>query len=106
MLSIQFGPEKEWWVSGKVFERLFQSALDAKEIPEALADWRHVADATGGLDLSDMEPTDAKQLTSGLRRAAEREVGSIGEKIDPTSELYSYRVSLLKLLRLGEDVVH
>jgi hypothetical protein len=97
MLSIRFRPENEWWVSGKIFDRLFQAALDSGTIPPDLEHWRHVADANGGFDLSGLEPGDADQLTAGLRRTAERELARLGN-VNPASESGAYRCSLLALL--------
>jgi len=100
MLSICFGPENEWWVSGRNFHRLFQSALDDGKIPPALEHWRHVADANGGFDLSGMEPSDADQLTTALRQTAERELARLGN-VSAASEAGDYRSSLLKLLEVA-----
>jgi hypothetical protein len=96
MLSISFDSEHEWWVSGKIFERLFQSALDRGMSPK-LEQWRDVANANGGLDLTLMEPGEADELMTALRSAAERDLTQLGAA-DPASEDGSYRVGLLKLL--------
>lgn len=99
MLSISFCPDREWWVSGVVFDKLFQSALDNGDIPPALEYYRHVADANGGLDISSIEPSDADGLEAGLRRSAERELTRLGEG-STTSDADAYRVSLRKLLKV------
>jgi hypothetical protein len=97
MLSIRFDAHHEWWVSGKVFERLFQSALDSGRMSPALEEWRHVTDANGGLDLSMLEPSEAKALVTALRDTAERDLARLGD-IDPASEDGTYKASLQKLL--------
>jgi hypothetical protein len=55
MLSICFADEHEWWVSGRVFERLFLSALEHGQLAPELEEWRHVADANGGLSFEGNE---------------------------------------------------
>lgn len=97
MLSIQLDEKHEWWVSGKVFDRLFQSALDCGNMSPHLEHWRHVADANGGLDVSAMDPSEADGLVTALRHTAEGELARLGD-VDPFSEDGSYRVSLLKLV--------
>ena len=97
MLSIRFNLEHDWWVSGKTFDRLFQSALDSGKMLPNLERWRHVANANGGLDLSIMEPSETDELVTALRYTAERELGHLGN-IDLASEDGSYRIDLLKLL--------
>jgi hypothetical protein len=100
MLSIRFSPEREWWTSGKIFDRLFQSGLDSAKIPPHLEHWRHVAHANGGFGFSGMEETEADQLTSALRDTAERELARL-ENVSPDSEAGAYRCSLLKLLEVA-----
>jgi hypothetical protein len=100
MLSIRFGDQNEWWVSGKNFERLFQSGLDSGKIPPALEYWRDVANANGGFGLAGTEPTEAHQLRLALRDTAESEMAQLGE-VSPTSEAGDYRRSLLKLLEVA-----
>jgi hypothetical protein len=99
MLSIRFGSEGEWWVSGKVFERLFQTALKDGSMPEHLEEWLYVADANGGLSVSHMAPDEAAQLIAALRSTAEREVEQLRDA-GATTEDGSYRISLEKLLAL------
>ena len=98
MLSISFDSDHEWWVSGKIFDRLFQSALDRGMSPN-LEQWRDVANANGGLDLSLIEPAEADELLAALRSTAERELARL-EATDPASEDGSYRISLLKFMEL------
>lgn len=74
MLSIRFDADREWWVSGEIFECLFRSALDAGELPASAEEWMHIAGANGGLDLSAIDPETASSLVNGLRRAAQREL--------------------------------
>jgi hypothetical protein len=99
MLSIRYGPEKEWWVSAKIFDRLFQSGLESGEIPPHLEHWRHVAGTNGGFDILRGEPKEAEQLAMGLRSAAEREVASLCNP-NPASEDGGYRQALMRLLKV------
>jgi len=96
MLSIRFDADHEWWVSGKIFDRLFQSALDSG-MSSNLERWRDVANANGGFSLARMEPSQADELVTALRSTAERDLTQLGAA-DPTSEDGSYRIGLLKLL--------
>jgi hypothetical protein len=98
MLSIRFGPEREWWVSGKTFHQLFQSALETGEMPPHLEHWRDVADANGGFDVSGMAPAEADRLVTALHRAAKREMAHLGSG-SPTPEAASYCLSLAQLIR-------
>jgi hypothetical protein len=100
MLSIRFAPDKEWWVSGKVFERLFQAALERGKMPAKLERWQHVADANGGFDVSSIERSEAEQLTAALRSTAEAELDLV-RTASLNSEDGTYRVSLLKLLQIA-----
>jgi hypothetical protein len=100
MLSIQLNDKHEWWVSGKVFERLFQSALDGGKMPPDLEHWRHVADANGGLNLSRINPLEANEMVTALRDTAEREIARLRDA-DPATEDGSYCTSLLKLLEVA-----
>ena len=97
MLSIRVGPEREWWVSGETFHRLFQSALEHGEMQEGLEHWRHVADANGGLDISSMQPAEAALLVAGLRRAAERDLANLCN-VDMATRSGGYREALIRLL--------
>ena len=99
MLSIRFDGEREWWVSGRVFERLYLAALDSGSMPARLEHWRHVADANGGLTVSDLPRSEADELTAALRVTAERELEGLAEDgADPFDT--TYRVSLAKLLKV------
>ena len=100
MLSIRFKPDKEWWVSGKVFDRLFQAGLTSGRIPPQLERWRHVADANGGLSLTRMEASQADELSRALHETAKQELAQL-ENVDAASEAGTYRSSLVKLLQLG-----
>jgi hypothetical protein len=55
MLSICFSEDHEhdWWVSSRVFERLFSSALEHGYLAPSLEEWRYVAAANGGLSFSE-----------------------------------------------------
>jgi hypothetical protein len=99
MLSISFDADREWWVSGAIFERLFDSALKAGELPQELAEWRHIADANGGLDLSLIEQPAAGALSGGLRRAAQHELARFGDA-DPATPDGGYASALRRLLDL------
>lgn len=97
MLSICFDEDREWWVPGQVFERLFLTALEHGQLAPALDAWRHVADANGGLLFADIDPAIARDLISGLRAAATSELARLGSdtlhNLDAT-----YKASLEKLL--------
>jgi hypothetical protein len=101
MLSIRFGGEKEWWVSGKVFDRLFQFALDSERLPPGLEQWRHIADANGGFSFDSMDWFEADQLRRGLREAAQHQLTRL-ENVSDESEAGTYRASLLKLLEASD----
>lgn len=81
MLSICFTEDRkhEWWVSGRVFERLFLSALEHGHLAPSLEEWRHVADANGGLSFGEDEQDVARELMAGLRAAAIAELARLGE---------------------------
>jgi hypothetical protein len=99
MLSIRFDKDHEWWVSGRVFERLFLSALEHGHLAPSLEDWRHVADANGGISLARLQPAIARDLMAGLRAAASAELARL-EDVDLQTEDGTYKVSLEKLLAL------
>jgi hypothetical protein len=101
MLSIRFGPDTEWWVSAGTFARLFETALREGTMPAHPEQWLHVADANGGLDVSQLAPAEAGELTAALRSTAEREVQRLQDRA-ATSPDGSYRVSLQKLLALDK----
>lgn len=103
MLSIRFDTDHEWWVSGRVFERLFLSALKHGQLAPSLEEWRHVADANGGFSLARLEPGVARDLITGLRAAASAELARLGE-VDLHTEDGTYKVSLEKLLAVTEDI--
>jgi hypothetical protein len=97
MLSIRFDTEREWWVSGRIFERLFLSALEHGQLAPLLEEWRHVADANGGLSFDRVEQGVAAELMVGLR--AEARAGWRGSgNVDLQTEDGTYRVSLGKTL--------
>ena len=104
MLSIRFNPKSEWWVSGSAFERLFQAALKDGIMPARLEEWFHVADANGGLDVSQIAPAEADELVAALRSTAEREVLRLRDA-GAASDDGSYRISLEKLLALVKSGV-
>ena len=108
MLSICFTDNHEWWVSSRVFERLFSTALEHGQLDPSLAEWQHVASANGGLsfagDEQDDEQSVARKLTNGLRAAAIAELGRLGD-VDPRSEDGTYKASLEKLLTATEPIV-
>lgn len=97
MLSIRFDADHEWWVSGRVFERLFLSALEHGHLAPSLEEWRHVADANGGFSLARLDPAVARELMVGLRAAAIAELARLGE-VDLHTQDGTYKVSLEKLL--------
>ena len=99
MLSIRFDKDHEWWVSGRVFERLFLSALEHGHLAPSLEEWRHAADANGGFSLARLDPAVARDLKIGLRAAAIAELERLGE-VDLRTADGTYKVSLEKLLAL------
>lgn len=103
MLSIRFDTDREWWVSGRVFERLFLSALEHGQLAPSLEEWRHVADANGGFSLARLEPAVARDLITGLRAAASAELARLGN-VDLRTEDGTYKVSLEKLLVVTQDL--
>jgi hypothetical protein len=99
MLSIRFDDEREWWVSSGVFERLFICALEYGQLVPELEEWRHIAEANGGLSLADVEPAVARGLKAGLREAASEELSRL-RAMDLRAEDDSYKVALEKLLAI------
>jgi hypothetical protein len=63
----RFDDDHEWWVSGRVFERLFRFALAHVHLELSLEDRRHVTDANGGSSWADIEPAIARDLKAGPR---------------------------------------
>jgi hypothetical protein len=102
MLSIRFSTDHEWWVSGRIFDRLFQSGLASGKMLPKLEYWHHVADANGGLELTLLEPLEAKELMMALRDAALHEIAKLGE-VDAESEDGAYKASLLKMLKVSQN---
>jgi hypothetical protein len=100
MLSIRFADGREWWTSGENFERLYHAALSRGTLAPELDEWRHVADANGGLSLDALEPQVASQLASGLAQAAERELATLAQE-DADEADASYRESLIRLVGLS-----
>jgi hypothetical protein len=103
MLSIRFDNDREWWVTGAVFERLFLSGLGYGQLAPSLEEWRHVADANGGFSLARLEPAVARDLTAGLRAAASAELARLGN-VDLRTADGTYKVSLEKLLAVTDDL--
>jgi hypothetical protein len=103
MLSIRFDSAREWWVPGRVFGRLFQSALASGQLGTDLSEWQHVANANGGVALADLEPAVARALTVGLRAAASAELIRLGD-VDQHTDDGTYKASLEKLLMLSHDL--
>jgi hypothetical protein len=98
LLSIRFDDDHEWWVSGRVFERLFLFALAHGHLEPPLEEWRHVADANGGLSFGNYERNVAREVTRGLRAAARAELAKLGDDVDLNTPDGTYKVSLEKLL--------
>ena len=103
MLSIRFDTDHEWWVSGRVFERLFLSALEHGQLSPSLEEWRHVADANGGFSFGEDEQDVARDLMTGLRAAAIAELSRLGN-VDLHTQDGTYKVSLEKLLATTDAV--
>lgn len=102
-MSIRFDKDHEWWVSGRVFERLFLSALEHGHLAPSLEEWRHVADANGGFSLARLDPAVARDLKAGLRAAAIAELARLGE-VDLHTLDGTYKVSLEKLLAITNSM--
>ena len=113
MLSIRFDIDREWWVSGAIFERLFDGALAHGRLLPALHELRHVAEANGGLALADIDAADAHALKVGLCSEAQCELHALRVKAKMTetpptarrcvsSSRCSTRRSLLERAGLGE----
>jgi len=96
MLSIRFTDNKEWWVSDKIFDRLFQSALKSG-MSSNLEHWQHVVNANGGVDFSEIKDPEVLVLISTLRSTAEHDVTTIGN-VNSATEDGSYRDGLLRFL--------
>ncbi|GAB0104777.1 hypothetical protein JMUB6875_37520 [Nocardia sp. JMUB6875] len=96
MLSVRFGSEAEWWVSGAVFDRLFDAAVEYGVMPDDLADWRYVVDANGGMDVDEEQPQDAIRFRGALLESARLELDSV----ERTEDNRSYVTSLEKLVSL------
>jgi hypothetical protein len=96
MLSIHFDTDHEWWVSGRVFERLFLSALEHGQLAPSLEEWQYVAAANGGLSFGKEEQDIACELMAGLRAAAIAELARLGD-VDPHPG-WNLQGSLEKLL--------
>lgn len=97
MLSIMFAENREWWVSGPVFERLFDAAMNEGFMPERLERWRHETDANGGIYLPDRPADDARTFIGALSRAARSELKKFAD-VDLDTQDGTYVVSLQKLL--------
>jgi hypothetical protein len=74
MLSIRFDPQREWWVGGPDFDRLFTAVLKLGRLPRSLEDLGNIADANGGLSLGLLKPSDAEIVATAFRAAAESEL--------------------------------
>lgn|SRR5580704_13725428 len=101
MLSIRFSGENEWWVSGKVFDKLFQAAIDSGRLPLTMQHWRYVATANGGFSFSAMDLSEANELSKALRETAKDELARL-EDVNEESETGTYRKSLVKLLEASD----
>lgn len=103
MLSICFTEDHqhEWWVSSRVFDRLFSSAIEHGQLPPSLEEWQHVAAANGGLSFGEDEQDVARELMAGLRAAAIAELARLGD-VDLHTQDGTYKVSLEKLLAATE----
>lgn len=99
MLSIHFSDDHEWWVSGAIFERLFDEGLKNGQIRPELAEFRHIADANGGLDFSLLDEGQAIELIAGMRRSAQREIASM-DSAPHESGNQSYLAGLRRLLEV------
>ncbi|MFD3593176.1 hypothetical protein ACFWU5_10640 [Nocardia sp. NPDC058640] len=94
MLTINFDDKTEWWVSGAVFDRLFEAAVSSGAMPERLRLWQHVANANGGFFPTGEPATDINDFRSALQVTAQAELpGLASEGAD-----WTYKISLEKLI--------
>lgn len=96
MLSINFDVDREWWVSGAVFDRMYDASIGHGVMPPDLIAWRHIAEANGGLDVRLESPSDAERFKNALRDTARRELLAV----DDIAANEGYRIALRKLLDL------
>jgi hypothetical protein len=100
MQLVVFGPEREWWVPGRVWDRLFQS-VEATPPPDEVLYWFRVTDANNGIDLDeDLEPELRPGFVATIRQAAQRELALVGDVDPQDGEDGMYRSALERLLEL------
>jgi hypothetical protein len=101
MLSIRFDRTHEWFVSGSIFDRLFDAAVRDEHVPARLGEWKLVAAANGGLGFHLIDPPeDAAALADGLRAAARAELARL-PAAPRSHDDESYHLALERLLALG-----
>ncbi|MFD6155195.1 hypothetical protein ACFWF7_16055 [Nocardia sp. NPDC060256] len=99
MLSIRFGHDRERWVSGSIFDRLFAAGLRSEVIRPELAEIQHRANANGGLDFGLLDANQAAELTIAIRDAARQEItGLASMSLCPDDQ--SYLAGLARLLEV------
>jgi len=100
MQSITFGQGRDWWVPGRVFDRLLRSAEQSGRASGDTLRWLRVAEANYGLDVSTIEPASAADLVATLRDVARRDLAGLANVAPTDGEDGMYRSSLEKLLEL------
>jgi hypothetical protein len=102
MQLITFGPDREWWVPGRVWDRLFSAVEEqSSSTPEEVMYWFRVTDANNGIDLDeDLEPGLRGPFVTTLGRVAEREHALVAEIDVNDGEDGMYRSALERLLEL------
>ncbi|MFI6171159.1 hypothetical protein ACIBCN_30570 [Nocardia sp. NPDC051052] len=99
MLSIRFDGDREWWVSGEIFDRLFAEGLRRGLIRPGLAAVQHVANANGGLDVGLLDAKQGAELTTAIRSAAHQEATRLGSMaLDADDQ--SYLAGIARLLEV------
>jgi hypothetical protein len=103
MHLIVFGPEREWWVPGRVWYRLFQ-AIEGAPAPDDILHSFRLTNANNGIDLNeDLEPELRHAFVATMRQAAQREIAVVGDVHPEDGEDGMYRSALSKLLQLTAE---
>lgn len=102
MQLIVFGPDREWWVPGRVWDRLLQAVEEQSSLtPEEVLYWFRVTDANNGIDLDeDLDQGLRDPFVSTLGLVAEREHALVAEVDINDGEDGMYRSALERLLEL------
>ena len=101
MLSISFGPEREWWTQGRLFERLMQAAERGGAAPDIIEALR-IADANYGLNVEKLAPDLATRLRGTMRAVALDELRRLGDIAVTDGIDGTYKASLRDLVAATE----